>query len=273
MDITVETITPDSALAMLKGTTFNQRGISQKHVDKLARDMGAGAWVLNGDPIRIDTEDNVIDGQHRLKACIKAGTPIQTVVCRNVDHSVVPLIDTEGRSRTAGDVFKMDGLKYSKTKASTARWLFAVERRDFSQKFKPSVAELRAVLDRWPTIHDAAKYAQGRRWSFIHSSAQLVALVAVGRLSDPDGMMAFTESLRTGESLDPGSPVLAYRRWMERRFVTTSGSVRLGPRMTWRNLCRVWNAYANNETLQRFNMPRIDIPPVGWDPKWYIDEG
>lgn len=49
------------------------RNLTDRIAKKYARDMASGKWKTTGDPIRFDVDGNLIDGQHRLQACVLAG--------------------------------------------------------------------------------------------------------------------------------------------------------------------------------------------------------
>lgn len=122
--ISVEEITPDDAASIL-AKNDNNRSIRKDAAAAIARDIAAGNWKFNGDAIRIDTAGNLIDGQHRLKACIIAETPIKTVVVRNLDNSARVTIDA-GRARTNSDRLRMSGVKNASHLSSTIRVLAAI---------------------------------------------------------------------------------------------------------------------------------------------------
>ena len=70
-------ITPEIAEAWLTQNN-NNRPVSAGVIRKYARDMRADKWLFTGDAIRFDKNKNLIDGQHRLMACIAAETPFRT---------------------------------------------------------------------------------------------------------------------------------------------------------------------------------------------------
>ena len=104
----VKIITPEIAGELLRTNILN-RPVNKRTVDDYAAQMKKGLWKLNGEPIIISTTGNVIDGQHRLHACIQSDTSFTTVVEYGVDASVFDTIDT-GRVRTAGDLFSIVGI-------------------------------------------------------------------------------------------------------------------------------------------------------------------
>lgn len=70
-------VTPDVAKKLLGINYKNQRNVSQSRVEVYARDMEEGHWNPQSQyPIRISSDGQVIDGQHRLLAVIKSGISI-----------------------------------------------------------------------------------------------------------------------------------------------------------------------------------------------------
>src|SRR4051812_40935726 len=107
----VTTITPALAQEWLKLNTKN-RVLRPHRVSTFARDMKMGRWMLNGEAITFSDLGRLLNGQHRLHACVEANRSFETVVMRGVPDKSFPTIDTGGK-RTAGDVLGMSGIKYS----------------------------------------------------------------------------------------------------------------------------------------------------------------
>lgn len=103
----VETITPSIARQLLASMNGN-RHVTQASVDTLVREIRAKRWRLNGEPIIIDWDGHMVDGQHRCEAVIKCDLAIDSLVVRGVDPSAFLSIDT-GRSRTVGDSLSISG--------------------------------------------------------------------------------------------------------------------------------------------------------------------
>src|SRR5208337_4885018 len=99
--ITIMEVTPEMARDWLGANQKNRRP-KKSTVQAYARDMVAGEWKLAGDPIRFDSSKNLLDGQHRLLACIIAERPFQTVVMRDLSPEVMRVLD-HGCRRTVGD--------------------------------------------------------------------------------------------------------------------------------------------------------------------------
>jgi hypothetical protein len=110
-------ITPEMATRLLVSNT-NNRNISNSRVLRYVNDILNDRWVEDtGELIKIDTDGNVIDGQHRLTAIVKANKSIYVHLATDVSKYVFDVIDS-GKSRTSGDVLKIAGVK-SATKVAS----------------------------------------------------------------------------------------------------------------------------------------------------------
>ena len=80
----IKTINPKKAEEML-GSQIRNRTLSDPLILRYARDMKQENWDENGQSIIISEEGDLIDGQHRLHACIKADVPFRSVVTYGVE--------------------------------------------------------------------------------------------------------------------------------------------------------------------------------------------
>lgn len=107
--ITVEIalITPSVAADLLERNVRN-RPLNKRHYESIGQTMTCGDYVLNGEPIIIGSDNNVLDGQHRLHGCIYSGNPFVTLIVRGIDPEAFDTIDG-GRARTTGEVLAIEG--------------------------------------------------------------------------------------------------------------------------------------------------------------------
>ena len=115
INFAVVTFTPEQAQYILEHLNpANNRKLSRQVTDGFIASMEAKCWLLNGEPIIFDKEGNLLDGQHRLTACVASNLPLTTVVVTNIDHKVFATINT-GKARNAADAFKIAGVPNSQT--------------------------------------------------------------------------------------------------------------------------------------------------------------
>lgn len=121
MHAQVMTVTPTIASSWLSKNDKNRR-VAQHHVRKLAGEITAGRWSLNGQSISFDENGRLLDGQHRLNAIILAGIPVQTMVVTGVtDPEAFKTYDGHVLKRGASQVAAMMGLKNSNNTIAIAR--------------------------------------------------------------------------------------------------------------------------------------------------------
>ena len=117
-------ITPEVALGFLQLNSRN-RARNDKHIMFLADQMATGKWVSNGEPYQFSSNNELLNGQHRLFAIIKSNTTQHGVIETEIDGDVFGTYDT-GKKRTAGDVFHVNGVESSVALASMVRAYMAL---------------------------------------------------------------------------------------------------------------------------------------------------
>jgi len=117
MNIELVKITPKLAIDYLQHNIVN-RTLSASKVDQYVDDILNDNWLSNsGEGVSFDWNGNLINGQHRLNAIIKANKAVSMYVFTNCDPQSFKYIDT-AKSRSAGDVLSIDGVKNSKHTAA-----------------------------------------------------------------------------------------------------------------------------------------------------------
>lgn len=101
-------VTPEQAMEWLEKTNTNNRKVSEKHVERLARDMTEGKWVLTHSGIAFDPEGTLLDGQHRLWAICMSGVSVEMFIWRNVEPQSMMAIDC-GKTRSMADILNIAG--------------------------------------------------------------------------------------------------------------------------------------------------------------------
>jgi hypothetical protein len=125
MRMRIETITPAMATRYL-GTMLRNRKVRGRHVDTLVQAITAEEWQLNGETIKFNIAGELIDGQHRLLAVIKAGKAINSYVITDIVEEGLPTIDV-GLKRSPGDIFALQGYANATNLCATLRWIWRYE--------------------------------------------------------------------------------------------------------------------------------------------------
>lgn len=118
-------LTPEKAAELLKMNVGNRKVKACKRAYE--GQMLAGEWKENGEPIIIDTNGFIKDGQHRLIAMIDANFSYHCVIVYDVDGDVMDTIDT-GTNRSLHDVLQLNGIVFPNETAATCKLIMRSDR-------------------------------------------------------------------------------------------------------------------------------------------------
>lgn len=116
-------VEPRAAEQWLTKNRDNNRPVSRHKVRQYAADMRAGRWRLSNDAVSFDVSGSLVNGQHRLHACVAADAPFLTLVVWNLPDESMTALDS-GRKRNTNDSLAIAGREYVKGAGSTVRRIF-----------------------------------------------------------------------------------------------------------------------------------------------------
>lgn len=261
------TVTPEMAKEWTLRNTRN-RPVRYTKVAQYARDMAAGKWLLNGETIKIAADGTILDGQHRLYACIQAETPFESIVIRGLPMEAQDTIDT-GMTRKFADQLTLRGEVNTAVLASIARWAYKWlhgVRLNGGADSDPTHNEMTELLDAEPRIREACAWAVnagprfrsvnrsvwGMAWLLFHGSDHLAAEV-------------FLEKVLTGEDCATGHPALAFRN---RIWNAREAGERLTPHQQLAYMIIAWNAFKDDRSLKILKFTNGKLTPKNFpEPK------
>lgn len=165
------TITPDEARHALQFNAENNRRLSQEHLSKIIKDLQTGHWDFRADVIRFSKKGKLIDGQHRMMAIAKSGTPAESLIAYGLDEHLIRKIDTTLRSRSYADGLRVDGAKYPNKLAAAAAVLKNIDTEEFSSRKRPNDFENDAMI---------ALHAEGLEWALAQVPARIEPGIQAG---------------------------------------------------------------------------------------------
>jgi hypothetical protein len=117
----VAEITPELAQSILKNNNDGNRPLKKDHIKMLTDSIKRGEWMLNGESIAFSESGRLLDGQHRLTACVNSGKSFKTIVIRGIeDDSAFGTIDI-GKPRSVTDLMSLKGLPKAPLFAAIAK--------------------------------------------------------------------------------------------------------------------------------------------------------
>jgi hypothetical protein len=199
------TITPEVASQWLKANKHN-RPVRRRHVDFLAREILSGNWQVNGQGIVISEHEEVLDGQHRLLACIEAGMPFRTLVIYGISSKAFKTMDT-GAVRTGSDALALNHVERPaylvKAVGSAVPWCHRLECGLFGGRQKISNTDILGYVEEHPSMWHCAEMLAGYpQDSKPLSLAMGTALYEIFQRKDALKAETFMRNLFTGEKLE-----------------------------------------------------------------------
>ncbi|MFC7474710.1 hypothetical protein ACFQS7_10120 [Dankookia sp. GCM10030260] len=213
IDARIETIDPARAEAYLRHNLRNRR-VMQPHVTAIARDIVAGRWMLNAQPICFAADGQLLNGQHRLMAVILADGVIEVPVIRGLPDAAQATYDLQAkRPPEFGPALESFGDRALVAAMANLLWRREL-RQPGARHAKATAAEIRSIVAEHPRLLELRSF--GRKM-IDHGRASVMGYGAyVIERSDPARAAEFLRALETGAELAAGHPILVLRRQLQR---------------------------------------------------------
>lgn len=265
-------VTPDMARKWLDESNFNNRPLNQHRVSKIAHDIKNDKWVFDGTPIRFNGSDNLLDGQHRLHAIIKANRSVKTFVFKGLESISQNTIDT-GKARNVSDVLHFNGYINTTSLSSAAR--LAVGYREFKGEMKAwdaskeansiSPQDILTEINKKSMLIKATQAVISLKYirKMVGSGSPIFCYFLFATNSSQHIADAFFQKLENGDDLSASSPILKLRNEITLR--DTRGA-RRGQRQSIYNIAmfiKAWNAWRSGENIDSVRWsPTEEYPKI-----------
>lgn len=261
-------VTPEVAQSWLRHN-YRNRNQRKLGIRDYASDIAQERYDINGTtitfsrPLRDGEDENVpvgsvilIDGQHRLESCVKAGKPFVTYVAFGIKPEARRTVDT-GIKRTLGDVFSMDGEVNAMSLAAITKRAFFWTQGDHHLRMREESfthAQGQAFLQENPELRRSSEVASRTKSQFDITAGvelrQSVAGLAHWLFMQADESLAPEFFARLGDGVNMGldHPVSHLRRRLikDKKSASQFPSRETARVPDWKMLCyfiRSWNIY------------------------------
>jgi hypothetical protein len=274
MEVKQLTISPEQATKMLTNNPSNRK-ISNISVTQYAEDMINKKWMNNGDTIRVFNptgnprlpieEHKLIDGQHRLSACVKAQIPLNTLIVVVDDQKVFETIDT-GKKRSPSDTLSIYGHKNCATLAASLALIKKIDRDGLNDvklgggsSAKVKNHELLDLLNQYQTMPDSVQYACNMKAKFRTRPAAMAVLHYKFCEIDNDLGEEFLNHLHSGANLSESSPILHLRNAIISR---RNSDVQMTNYYIIKACYHGWNNWIQGREVSRLCVPKGQLPKL-----------
>lgn len=197
-------ITPQWAAQVLRTRNKRNRNICEKHVSKLVEDMKSGRWKENGDTISFDTNDNLLDGQHRLAAVSRSGMSVKMLVVTGLSPDVFDTKDI-GRKRSPGDTLSVLGEENCSRLAAALATVDRYYTNCLRTKRLYTNIEIEELLRKYPGVRSSLQTTHNSRTSIVPPSI-LDACHYIFSRKDRELADEFVEKMMKGSGLTEDDP-------------------------------------------------------------------
>ena len=274
-EITAEVVyaTPEIITGWLASNMRN-RNERPNRQSLYAKDMLNGKWLLTGESIKFDWNDEMIDGQNRCKAHLAAaeahpGLTLPYLVVRGLNPEVRAVIDT-GIARTAADgITVVDGHANAAAIAALAKLVIAWDKGfTWLNNYKPTHTEIRDYINSGDNLVEMTEAVHvGKSVSRLIPGPTTFwgfAFLACYRANPQDfshqSAHDFFTALANGEQLRRDDPRLVLRNRITRDAQIRGMAADFEKRaLTF----RAWNAWRDGDMLTKLQGPR----GIGWNHK------
>ncbi len=269
----VMTVTPQEAREWLDTKNSKNRPISENAVAKYAQEMQQKRWRLNAQGLIFGKSGNLLNGQHRLLACVRSNTPFETLVTWGVEDAAFDTID-DCNTRSLADVLHIKGEAGSRFLAAGVRFLWEyatgqIETKDLRHGQIATKPLLEATLDKHRKITTSVKFylmLKARPGGLLIPAAMAVGLHYLFALVDEKKADEFFSRLQSGLELTEDNPIYILRN----RLIAgqKEASSKLTRSAMFYYVVTAWNAYASGTYMKRlvFNAD-TPVPDIEGLPK------
>lgn len=258
----VTEVTPEMATILLEHNPHN-RALADAVVNMISKDIVAGRFILNGETIVIADDGNIIDGQFRLNAVIKADEPVVSVMVFGLPYDVRMTAD-QGRARSVADYLRMAGHDHHKEQGAAATLLMGYQDagsfRQLGSTRRLSKTSTFEFVKANPELLWAAGLMKGYSpGSCFVPKSVLVAVTAVLSKIDKDEAEVFIRRFITQVGLAANEPIYVLHKGLQAR---RNNKIHV---RTWdmgELLIRAWNAQRKGNTPGHFQVTGKTPKPV-----------
>lgn len=258
----VEVWTPQKAQAILDLLNEHQRKKSRIKVNEYAAAYRSGTFRETGQPVIVDTNGHLQDGQHRLQALVDAGVTRNFLTVRGANPDDFAVID-RGLSRKASQFLGA----YGTTKVSAWKRVRAMMGTSSTgrgvaiDKTTDQALIINDITDNWNEVFD--KYRTQVESTHRASAVPAAPLLAVAAVADlyghhQDMIDSFLEGIKTGVGLGTHDP----RRLIMQAWRGGNRNLTVDEHKALVYVVKAWNAYAEGRTMKQLKYNNGDIIPV-----------
>lgn len=257
--MSVVAVTPELAQQWLDNNNARNRKVRGPVVERYAHDMIEGRWLYNGEAIQFDRNNNLMNGQHRLKAIVRSGVAQPILIITGLDPAAHGTLDN-GARRLPGDVLTISGFKEGRTLAAVANFALTLEALPHGAPLRVNRVRTTADIEarvagdlHLQNVVETVIPAMAPPKSLMTRAVASYTYYALSKV-DSAATDEFFTGLLTLANLPQGSPIIA----LHRRLTAHTAEHVPGQNGAFRAIAytiHAWNAWRAGEERQMIKLP------------------
>lgn len=257
-------VTPELAHEWLDERNTNNRKVKERAIVRYAREMANGRWDPDASDLKFSRTGELIDGQNRLLACVRAGVPFPTLVRTGLKLESKTRVDV-GVRRTVSDTFQLERIPYANNVAAGIALRLRYEEGEASGSHIGDVNAFRRAVQLGPDealqyLREHPSHEKGggladalyKAGPAVTRTIYFAFLGMAGEVDQAEADRFSNEIL--GADWQQGSPSMAWIRYLAAlggnpRAATIQ--IRNASERHLLGLIRCWNAWRLGDTLDR----------------------
>lgn len=228
------------------------RPLRTAHILRLATDMRNGDWKgRNGEAIKFDTNNKMIEGQHRCWACVECGLPFETLLITGVEPGIENTSGT-GATRVFADFMNE---KNRKLLCAALKLMYVWGEGRLAQAFKlaaPSNAVMQKVLDQYPDIRESVHWIAGHSVRRVLTPRYGVLIHYAGTLEGRSATVeSFLDRLGTGLGYTDTDPIYHLHNFLISNRKKGIGSKSTDQDYVLQMVIKAWNASKEGRSMKK----------------------
>ncbi len=254
-------VTPEMARDFLTHNISNRK-LDRHTVALYSRVLKEGLFLLSNDAICFDLAGTLLNGQHRLTACVETGISFYCIVARGVPTESYVIMDN-GKNRTASDVLYVQDVASATAVAAAikryinlCRHLSTIADAAGGAWLKISNAEIEQEYKRdtefWNSMTKWGSNLRAHgKWKLLNGSEYIAvsAYLILEKKHNDSFVKDFFEQIEGRQ--EPSTSVITLLQ-MKLNDSKRNPQRRLLPFVVQKLVIKAWNAYVTGKTYQNF---------------------
>lgn len=257
-------VTPELAQEWLDERNTNNRKVKERAIQRYAREMANGRWDPDASDLKFSRSGELVDGQNRLLACVRAGVPFPTLVRTGLKLDTKTRVDV-GIRRTVSDTFQLERVPYANNVAAGIALRLRYEEGEASGSHVGDVNTFRRAVQLGPDeallylrehpSHEKFGMLADQLFRAGPGVTRTIYFCFLGMAGEVDANEAerFAGEI-LGSDWQPGSPAMAWIRYLAALSGnprSTTIQIRNASERHLLGLIKCWNAWRLQDQLDR----------------------